>query len=268
MTTARRPLGLRALPQWVFWALLAGCCLACPLAYLLLDKPVFEWQLRRGFVPFSNLWIDAFRLLGKAWLLVWLLLAWVATTSRWRRVYAPLLALLILALPLNATKLLVGRPRPRQKIAQMQSQAEAATATAELRGLSFPSGDTAAAIAVAAALGAAAAWPWAVAALLAATGVGVMRVVDLAHHPSDVCAGAALGLLVALAAIRLAPRWPPPAVGTWSRPVSILGVVLIPIVTIVTHGTGMFVLLLKTYVPLMLAVCIIVNVRRSRGHLD
>ncbi len=254
MTSSRRSLWNRRVPPQVLWVLLLACCVACPIAYLLLDEPVFAWQVQRGFVQFSNLWIDAFRLLGKAWLLVWLLLAWVAASGRWRRSYLALLALVILAVPLNAVKLLVGRPRPREKIVAAEAQTQTAAPDAKLRGLSFPSGDTAAAVTVAAALGTTLSWPWATATLAAAGGIGVMRVVDLAHHPSDVLAGAALGILTALAAARLASHWPPPAVEIWARPVAIAATVLMPIVIIFTHGTPVFILLLKSYVPLALAV--------------
>ena len=256
MTSAKRPLWRQALPPQVFWILLATCCLACPVAYLLLDKPVFDWQIERGFVPFSNLWVDAFRLLGKAWLLVWLLLVWVAATGRWRLPFRTLLALLILAAPLNAVKLLVNRPRPSDKILAMQMSPETSAPSVEFRGLSFPSGDTASAVTVAAALGTAVAWPWATAALVAATGVGVMRVVDLAHHPSDVLAGAAFGIAAALAATRLARRWAPPAIEWWGRKVAILVTVAMPVAIVFTDGTETLLLLLKTYIPLVLAACL------------
>lgn len=259
MTSANGSLWQRRLPPHVFWGLLAVCCLACPIAYVLLDKPVFDWQMRRGFVQSSNPVIDAFRLLGKAWLLVWLLLVWVAATGRRQLALLALLALLVLAVPVNSVKVLAGRPRPRERIAAAQATPTLPQGT-QLRGLSFPSGDTASTLAVAVALGTALAWPWATVALVAACGVGVMRVVDLAHHPSDVCAGAALGILAALAALRLMRYGSPPAIEVWGRPVALLGTIGIPIVIRFTHGTAVQQLVLKTYVPLVLAIYVVAAV--------
>jgi membrane-associated phospholipid phosphatase len=256
MTSANGSLWQRRLPPHVFWGLLAVCCLACPIAYLLLDKPVLDWQMRRGFVQFSHPAIDAFRLLGKAWLLVWLLLVWVAATGRRQLALLALSALLVLAVPVNSIKVLAGRPRPREKIAAAQATPTSPQDT-QLRGLSFPSGDTASALAVAAALSTALAWPWAAAALVAACGVGVMRVVDLAHHPSDVCAGAALGILAALVAVRLMRYGSPPAIEVWGRPVALLATIGIPTVIRFTHGTAVLQIVLKTYVPLVLAIYIL-----------
>ena len=206
-------------------------------------------------------WIDAFRLLGKAWLLVWLLLVWVAATSRWRPSFLALLALLVLVVPVNSLKLLVGRPRPRQEIAAAQAPPEASKENTPLRGLSFPSGDTASAFAVAAALSTVWAWPWAAAALVAAGAVGVLRVVDLAHYPSDVFAGAALGLFAAWVAVQLMRRWPPPAIELWGRTVALLTTIGMPIAIGLTHRTATLILFLKTYVPLVLALYVIARVR-------
>ncbi len=262
MTSTNRPRWQRGLPPFVLWILLIACCMACPVAYLLLDEPVFAWQVERGFVPFSNLWIDAFRLLGKAWLPVWLLLVWVAATGRWRIPLRTLLALLILVVPLNAVKLLVDRPRPSDKILAMQASPETSTPSTERRGLSFPSGDTASAVAAAAALGTVVAWPWATAALVTAAGVGAMRVVDLAHHPSDVLAGAAFGIAAALVATRLSRRWSPSAIESWHRPLAILATIAMPIAVIFADGTETLLLLLKTYIPLVLAITIGARVYR------
>jgi membrane-associated phospholipid phosphatase len=261
MTLASRPLLHRTVPPQVFWILLVACALAAPLAHFLLDKPVFDWLAQRR-VQWSNLWIDAFRLLGKAWLLIWLLLVWVAITGRWRLPFLALVALLIVMVPVNSLKVLVGRPRPRQVIAAAQAPPAASAESTELWGMSFPSGDTAAAFTVAAALGTVWAWPWTVAALVAAGGVGAMRVVDLAHYPSDVCAGAAIGILAAWVAAQTTRRWSPLAIEAWGRTVAVLTIVGMPIVICFTHGTATLMLLLKSYIPLVLAIYAIAKVRR------
>jgi membrane-associated phospholipid phosphatase len=270
ISSASRPQLRRGLPPRAVWILTVALCLAAPVAYLLLDKPVFDWLSQRGGLEVRGLWIDAFRLLGKAWLLVWLLLIWVAITGRWRLALLALLALLVMAVPVNSLKVLVGRPRPREQITAAQAPPEALTENVELRGVSFPSGDTAAAFAVAAALGTAWAWPWAVVALVAAGGVGAMRVVDLAHYPSDVFAGAAIGILSAWGAAQLMRLGSPPAIETWGRAAALLGVIGIPIALIFTHGIPSLLLLSKTYIPLILATYCVgrvwLRVRATRAN--
>ena len=264
MSSSNRLSLCRRLPPEVLWVLLVVCCIASPIAYLALDQPVFEWQVQRHSLHTINIAVEAFRLLGKAWLLVWLLLVWIAMTGRWRQPLVALLALLILAVPISSVKVLVGRPRPKEKIAAMQKPPESVTENAELRGHSFPSGDTASTCAVAVALAVALAWPWSVAALLTATGIGVMRVVDLAHHPSDVFTGAAIGIACALAAIHIARHWSPPAIEVWGRKVAIIAAIGMPLVTLFVQQRATALLFFETYVPLVLIVWAIA---KARSHV-
>ncbi len=68
--------------------------------------------------------------------------------------------------------------------------------------MSFPSGDTAVTFAVATALSFFVSRLWTPALFAGAGAVGLLRVIALAHYPSDVAAGALIGTLCGLAAIR------------------------------------------------------------------
>lgn len=127
-----------------------------------------------------------------------------------RRASAALVALLVTGLLVAVLKPAVGRPRP--------------TGPDELT--SFPSGDTASAAAVATALVAPVPGLWPVAAL-AVGGVAVCRVVDGRHYPSDVAAGAGIGLLIGVWFAGAARRWRRIPSSRWFAGAGVVGLVLI-----------------------------------------
>ena len=132
------------------------------------------------------------RPLGKGDVIV--LIALVIGFCGWRRKAVQIfLSLLLVSAMVWPLKLTVGRERPNRANPH-----------------SFPSGDTATAVAFCAPfLGAS---PWALPATLGlGGGVAAGRVFDGRHYPSDVLAGAALGLVAGIAAVRLLRRvsWRP-----------------------------------------------------------
>lgn len=131
--------------------------------------------------------ISSIGVFGKGGILVLVTLSLSAAGYR-RRATAALCALLIVGAVVPVVKSAVGRERP-----------------SGTNMASFPSGDTAAAVAYAVG-----ATPWspvpvAVAAVIAGS-VGTLRVFEGDHYPSDVFAGAAIGLLAGALARRWTPR--------------------------------------------------------------
>jgi membrane-associated phospholipid phosphatase len=172
------------------WAVLGVLCLAAVICFLFVDNELTGWLVRQRVTWRRWTWPMGFRQMGKAWALVWLLCLWFWVTRRSRPALCALLALVLtlpLVLPLKG---LVDRVRPGVAIAAAQSAPE----SKPKRGNSFPSGDTATVFAVVAALIGFVRRRWLCLLFAAALGIGMLRVVVLAHYASDVCIGIAIGL--------------------------------------------------------------------------
>lgn len=214
--------------------------LAIPGCLIWLDRPVLNMLAEdRPLWPEKNEWINAFRQLGKAWGVLWLLLlhAWVARHSR---VLIPaVLSLLLVTAVVTPLKIIVSRPRP-EHVLSMQRHPQKTINRWQHSSQSFPSGDTATVFAVAAAVTLAAAWPWSIPLMLAAGAIGALRVFTLDHNPSDVCAGAAIGILAGWFAWRFAvTRCLTEVVELYSRwrTVVMVLVIALPLVSLVeTHN--------------------------------
>ncbi|MFQ6036688.1 MAG: phosphatase PAP2 family protein [Sedimentisphaerales bacterium] len=207
-----------------------------------------------------NYWIKAFRYLGRAWLLIWLLLVWFLSTGRQRPVLITLLALIIVGLTVNPLKVGVRRPRPREVIKAQSGQEEQLDST---RHLSFPSGDTAVAFAVATVVASFVTWPLVCLLLAGSSGIALLRVTAMAHYPSDVFAGAAIGLFASWLAIQIERRYLPLQRPRFNltRGMAILGIIIIPIAFILPQGIDKFVMFLKTYGLLAIGIFLAI-----RGH--
>lgn len=191
-----------------------GLLLAALAAWLFLDGRVGPGAWGRGYLINRN-WAQATVGLGKPVAALWLLGLWAWVARRNRAALAALAALLLSGLLVTPPKELFRRIRPSST---HLSQAELAEPEHYHRSRSFPSGDTAQAFAMAVALGPELAAPWRLGLFGLAGVVGFKRFLDNAHYPSDVLAGAALGLLAGWIALaldrRLLGRAPP---RTWRR---------------------------------------------------
>ena len=183
---------------------IAALAAASLLCYFLADTRVFNWLCQNADNWHKNRWLTAFEQFGKVWALIWLLLLWGLIARRPRPALVGLLALLIMTATVLPTKSLVQRPRPRDILKQQSPQE---TKNHLTRSWSFPSGDAAAAFAVAIAFIPFVALGWSPLMLIAAAGIAVLRVIVMAHYPSDVCAGAAAGVFSGWLALQIARRW-------------------------------------------------------------
>ena len=231
------------------WVSVIALGLAALLSYFLLDERVFFWLCRHPNKWQGNNWLEAFTLLGKGWVLTWLLLSWVWATgrpARGRPALVAILALLLVFLTVSPLKVLVQRPRPAD-IVKVHSRAEDRSAL--IRSWSFPSGDTAAIFAVAAVLAPFVRRRWAITFFVLSSIIGLLRVAVLAHYPSDVFAGAATGMLDGWLASRIISRWPLPESGqfNWYRAIAAAGVILIPLSLGLLEGIEQLLIFLKTY---------------------
>ncbi len=232
-----------------------------------LDQRAISWVVDRGIDPDDNLWVELFTWLGKAWVLIWLLLAWFAACGRRRDVLGAILALIIVGAAVTPLKLAVGRARP---YSVLKAQKAGVPLQKTSRHLSFPSGDAASVFAVAGAVAPTLVWPLGAALLGAAGGVAALRVTSLAHYPSDVLTGAAIGLLAGWLGMRLIRKWkwadrPLPFEGwlVWA------GIVGLPVGMGISEGAGKLLLFMKSYGVLVLGALSLARLRglwRRRGR--
>jgi membrane-associated phospholipid phosphatase len=202
--------GSRPLPRSAWIGLIALGIVATIASYLLVDPIVTKWLAHHPSTWHRNLWVDAFRQAGKGGVPIWLILAWSCLTNRWRPTVAVVLALILVGVSVGPIKMIVRRSRPHMVVAtsQQSSESESQSATPQDRvppwreRVSFPSGDTAVVFAAATALSFSLGWSWAPLFFAAAGAIGLLRITALAHYPSDVVAGAAIGILCSLIALR------------------------------------------------------------------
>lgn len=239
------------------WVSIMVLCLAAVLCYFLLDERVFSRFVEYPNNWDENNWLRALKRLGKAYVLIWLLLLWVCVARRAQPGLIGLVALLLLVPMVPSLKVLVGRPRPREVKA-------ASSGTQENNGLnqspsSFPSGDTANVFAVGTALVPFVAWPWIPVIFIVASSVALLRVTTLAHYPSDVCAGAAIGIFCGWLALHITRQWLllEPSRFKWYRGIAGLGIILMPGLISLFERPNPLLIFLKTYGVLIVGIYVI-----------
>lgn len=223
-------------------------------SYFKLDQQVFSLLCQKPVNWHKNFWVKAFTYLGSAWLPIWLLLISYLLTGKQRPVLITLLALIIVGLMVNPLKVAVRRPRPSEIIRARSGQEEKLDLT---RHLSFPSGDAAVAFAVATVIASFVTWPLACLLLAASTTIALLRVTAMTHYPSDVFAGAAIGIFAGWLALQIERRWLPLERTRFklNRRLAILGIIIIPLFFGLFEGIRKLLIFLKIYG--LLAVCIL-----------
>ena len=219
---------------------------ASALSYLRENQPTWN----------KNFCVQAFKQLGKVYVPVWLLLFWAWITGNHKTAIVCFLSLLITMAAVSPVKALVRRPRPKDVI---KAETKIENETKLSRNWSFPSGDTASVFAVGTVLAFAVRRPFILGLAACCGGIGILRVVDLAHYPSDVFGGAALGVFCGWAAIRIKNRYPgiENVFNGRERMLSFIGVILIPILIWRLQGIDKLIILLEFYAPIALIIAVV-----------
>jgi protein-S-isoprenylcysteine O-methyltransferase Ste14/membrane-associated phospholipid phosphatase len=226
------------------------------ICYLFIDEPVFSW-LRQNSVNFNHsIFETAFEQLGKIFAIVWLLLFWVWITGRHKTVLIGFLALIITVPAVWSIKASVKRPRPKDVI-----KAEIITENSrrEIDKWSFPSGDTASVFAIGTVIALSSRLPGIIGISICCIGVGIFRVLDLAHYPSDVLGGAALGIFCGWAAVRMRKKNPKieNIFGGAEQLLSFVGIFSIPVLVWLFQGRDKLDILLTFYTPVAIIISLI-----------
>ena len=231
---------------WRFWLGVSALALAGAWCYITFDQPVMSLMPADSSKWDNALWPHAFTLLGKAWLVIWLLFVWHLLANRRREVLTALLALIVMAVTVNPLKVAVRRPRP-YAVAKAETGEPQKHRFADR--LSFPSGDTATIVSVAASVAPAFSLPVKGLLLMVCAGVGLLRVTNMAHYPSDVLMGATIGLLAARLAARAVDRLDRSGHLRipFERQLALIGVVAVPLVMGFSEGLKDFLIFLRTY---------------------
>ena len=233
-------------------------CLAALLSFFLLDERVFSNLCQHPIRWTSHDLVKAFIQLGKVWVPIWLLLLWFTATARLRPTLIGLIALLLVAPTILPIKSMVRRPRPRDIIKEDWREEYRSD---PFRSWSFPSGDTASAFAVSTALVPFLGWYWLPVLFSAAASVGFLRVAVLAHYPSDVFVGAAVGICCGWLAMHIVKRWlsSESMRFDWCRPAAVWCLILIPVLIGLFEGLDQLLIFLKTYGLLTACIYIIIK---------
>jgi len=194
------------------------------LSFAFWDHRVALWCYQHDRLWYSHLLPLGFRQLGKGWAPVWLLFLWFLATRRAMPVLTTVFAFVLLLPVVPPLKALVGRVRPGIAIAAAHAERPG---EAPRHGHSFPSGDAATAFAVTGTLVGYLRKPWHAVLYGLAAAIAVLRVLVCVHYPSDVCAGAVIGLVCALVARRHNQWLMPAAAGLKQKPVIAVAVLLV-----------------------------------------
>jgi undecaprenyl-diphosphatase len=244
----------------IIFVSLAVLGVAAILCYFYIDFSVISHLQRQPSVWHRSEAVEAFKKLGKGWMLVWLLVFWGFVARRPRPALIAVLAVVMVGATTAPTKLLVRRPRPNDTV--KQSQAAEGQKVALVRSWSFPSGDTAGVFAVTTVLGFFIRRRWLPVLITVSIAIGILRVLALAHYPSDVCAGAGFGILSAWLALQIAQRT---RLLDWFEPgrfkiIAVMVLVLLPLFLVASFGVDKMLVLLKIYGPLVTGAYIVFRI--------
>jgi membrane-associated phospholipid phosphatase len=228
-------------------------------AYFFIDDRVISWISSNGKDLDSFTGAKLIKILGKVYVPLWLLFLWGYLKNRLQIVLAGSLSMLLALAIAGPGKLLTHRERPRELLKHSQiiqdSQGNKTTIKNLLsepaygrfnmqhlrktRYQSFPSGDTATVFApTITVVPFVSGLSLSILFILSAM-VGSMTVTGLSHYPSDIFAGAAVGIFCGWLAIQISNRWISEnkfGITEWWRKVVLIGLILIPLISVFSGG--------------------------------
>jgi membrane-associated phospholipid phosphatase len=181
-------------------------------------------------------------------------------TGKHKTVIVCLLSLLITLAAVTVIKETVRRPRPRDVIT---AETKIGDKKDIFKSWSFPSGDIASVFAAGAVLAFAVRWPVAILFAVCCSGVAILRVVVLAHYPSDALGGAATGILSGWLAISIRNRYPgiENIFKGRERMLSFIGAIIVLILIWRLQGLDKLIILLEFYAPVVLVIAVASRLR-------
>lgn len=186
--------------------------------------------------------------LGKTYVPLWLIFIWGFFSKRIEIILYAAIALVLTFVIVGPSKVIFERQRPNiyfgnlskvQNGKQTNESEQKSSHKHKADNQSFPSGDTATIFAMVIVVSPFLP-PLSFAFLICvAFAVGAMRVIGVVHYPSDVLAGAVIGIICGRAGIWLCDKWlqknPFPFGQQW-RIIALIGVLLIPALALISKG--------------------------------
>jgi len=250
----------------VIFILVTTLSLIALLSYFFVDKPVLGWLYEHPQKWHKNIFVNGLEQFGKAWVIIWLLLLWAYVFRRLQLSINVLLTLLLVALAVCPLKVLIHRPRPNESVEiAHQLQANVNNNWFERDMQSFPSGDAASAFAATVALAPFISLSWLIVLLAVSTAVGLLRIVGMAHYPSDVLAGTAIGILCASVVLEIISKCQNcrDFKAEQYRSIVAAALILIPVIAAVFIGMDQFLIFMVTSCPLAAGFYIASKFRRN-----
>jgi undecaprenyl-diphosphatase len=185
---------------------------------------------------------------GKTYVPLWLVFLYGIIKKQIEIILSCSIALLLTLAVVGPLKTIIGKDRPNMYYANLD-RTQAGNSTVDGKsyfyGLhkpasqSFPSGDTATIFAISAALAMFVPECSFVILLFAGSAVGFLRILGLAHYPSDVIVGAVIGIVCGWIATTICEKWLEKnkfPFGTGWRNIAAIGIILIPSLDVMSKG--------------------------------
>jgi membrane-associated phospholipid phosphatase len=220
------------------------------LAYYFIDERVISWISSRDLDSFTG--AKLIKILGKVCVPLWLLFLWGYLKNRLQIVLAGSLSMLLALAIVGPGKILTHRERPREllKHSEIVQDSQGKTTIKNLlsesaygrfnmqhfrktRYQSFPSGDTATVFAPTITVVPFVSGLSLSILFILSTMVGSMTVTGLSHYPSDIFAGAVVGIFCGWLALKISRQWISQnsfRINEWWRKVVLIGLILIPLI--------------------------------------